>query len=184
LHSGPVLLALTICLPFSPLGATRGHILYATYHHKVAAWVAIGEAVSNLALSVVLVRRLGIVGVAWGTVIPSLINGLAIMPVYTCRLLGVGFLHYCREVLLRPLAVSVPSALFMWFASRAGWFNNWVGLFLNTIIAVLLFAIVAWKWSVEPEEREALLQSLLGLGSKLYLVRRKVHEATSSISQA
>ena len=49
-------------------------------HKRLAFW-AIGEAVANLVLSVILVRKIGIYGVAWGTAIPSIFIELLLGPV-------------------------------------------------------------------------------------------------------
>ena len=49
-------------------------------HKRIALW-AIGEAVANFALSIILVRRIGIYGVAWGTTIPSVIVELFLWPI-------------------------------------------------------------------------------------------------------
>jgi O-antigen/teichoic acid export membrane protein len=63
------------------------------------------EAAGNLAISVALARPLGIEGVAWGTTIPNLALGVALM-VYVCRSFEIGFLEYVREVFVRPLLLA------------------------------------------------------------------------------
>ena len=56
-----------------------GNILMGTGRHRLVAYVSLGEAVSNLALSVVLVRRFGMLGVAIGTAIPMFVANVFIL---------------------------------------------------------------------------------------------------------
>jgi len=62
-------------------------------HRPIASWILI-EAVSNLALSVFLVQRIGVYGVAWGTVIPGVVINLVCWPRYAKKLLDVSYLDY------------------------------------------------------------------------------------------
>ena len=57
-------------------------------HKRVAFW-ALGEAASNLILSIVLVRRMGIYGVAWGSAIPSVFCELILWPAFVSNLLAI-----------------------------------------------------------------------------------------------
>lgn len=57
-------------------------------HKPVALW-AIGEATANPTLSIVLVRRIGITGVAIGTLIPNLCIHLVACPQYLSRILEI-----------------------------------------------------------------------------------------------
>ena len=54
--------------------STPTYFLFMIGHHRLLAFVVLGESIVNLVLSIVLVKRLGVEGVAWGTVIPSLLG--------------------------------------------------------------------------------------------------------------
>ena len=56
-----------------------GNILLGTGRHRLVAFVSLGEAIANLALSVILVRRFGMLGVAIGTAVPIAIANLFIL---------------------------------------------------------------------------------------------------------
>ncbi|MFP6747536.1 MAG: oligosaccharide flippase family protein, partial [Alphaproteobacteria bacterium] len=49
------------------------NVLYASANHKIYAWVNIIEGITNLTLSLVLIKFFGIIGVAIGTAIPFFI---------------------------------------------------------------------------------------------------------------
>ena len=80
-----------------------GNILLGTGRHRLVAFVSLGEAVANLLLSVVLVRRYGLLGVAVGTGIPVVIANLFILAPAACRQLGVRVGDFARAVAVAPL---------------------------------------------------------------------------------
>ena len=78
--------------------------MYALNKHHFYAVATIVEAVANLTLSIILVRRYGIVGVALGTLVPMLIVKILVMPVYVSRVAGVNLRRYVESLL--PSAVA------------------------------------------------------------------------------
>ncbi len=101
----PVLLILAAPLALALSQSIAGRILYGIGKLRWYARLAILEAVANLLLSVILVKPLGIEGVAWGTTIPNMACNL-ILAVYVCRLLGVSLGYYVRRAFLQPLLVT------------------------------------------------------------------------------
>lgn len=78
--SGEILLILAIPLAFVYANRTAVSIAFGTERHRKPALLFAAEGVANLVLSMLLVRRLGIVGVAVGTLVPSLISQLILFP--------------------------------------------------------------------------------------------------------
>src|SRR6202021_2640608 len=85
-------------------------ILAGMAKHRALAYLAFSEGVVNLALSIILVRKIGIVGVAWGTVIPHTINTAVIIPWYTLRTLKLKASEYLVKACLRPVLCAIPTA--------------------------------------------------------------------------
>jgi len=77
--------------------------MYALNKHYFYAIATIIEAIANLTLSIILVYRYGIVGVALGTMIPMLIIKILVMPVYVSKIAGISLWEYIRPML--PFAV-------------------------------------------------------------------------------
>jgi O-antigen/teichoic acid export membrane protein len=88
-----------------------GNILLGTGRHRLVAFVSLGEAVANLVLSVFLVRRLGLLGVAVGTGVPVFIANLFILAPAACRQLNVRVLDFARAVAVGPLVGALIAAV-------------------------------------------------------------------------
>jgi O-antigen/teichoic acid export membrane protein len=78
------------------------NILLGTGRHRLVAYVALAEALTNLALSVVLVRYYGILGVAVGTAVPVVIANLFILQPAACRQVQLGLRDFVRTVAIAP----------------------------------------------------------------------------------
>jgi len=81
-------------------------ILFAIAKHKYYAKIVIIEAVANLSLSILLGFYYGIYGVALGTLIPSLISKLFLIPKYICRQLDVSLYKY-YGLLLKYISMGI-----------------------------------------------------------------------------
>src|SRR5262245_12764981 len=128
--------------------------------HQGLIPVFVGEALANILLSIVLVRYLGIVGVAWGTALPRLVVSLFIGPLYARRHAGVSLRGYCAQVLLRPAVGMIPFTLVtlateMWWPAASLW------AFFGQVLAALVTAgLGAWFVVLTSGERRALAASL------------------------
>lgn len=116
--SGRVLQVLLIA-QFALNGShSPGAILYGTSKHKISAWWTAGEATANLILSITLVRHIGLIGVAVGTVIPSLFVTLFLRPPYVCRMLGMSLQTFLWEGWIRPIMAALPYAFACYWTDR------------------------------------------------------------------
>jgi O-antigen/teichoic acid export membrane protein len=86
-----------------------GSVLLGTGRHRIVAVVSMADAVLNLGLSLILVRPLGMLGVAAGTAIPVLVLNVFIILPLACRTVGIGVLGFVRTVIRPSLAGSVPA---------------------------------------------------------------------------
>jgi O-antigen/teichoic acid export membrane protein len=86
-----------------------GNVLLGTGHHRLGAFVSLGEALANLALSLALVRRFGIVGVALGTAIPVVAANVLILVPAACRQVELGVGAFLRLVAVAPLVGAIPA---------------------------------------------------------------------------
>jgi len=107
----PALVILTVPVIISLMQAPSSQILYGTSRHKFCAVTNSIEAVCNLALSLILVRRYGIYGVALGTAIPMLILNVAVLPIYVCGVVGLDIKTYYLKV-IAPIAVKALGTIF------------------------------------------------------------------------
>ena len=87
--SGTILQILLISQFFTIANSTAGQIAYGIDKHKSSAIWATIEAVFNLSLSLILVRTIGLYGVAWGTSISMAIIHMIFWPRFVKKELGV-----------------------------------------------------------------------------------------------
>lgn len=69
------------------------------------------EAAANLVLSLALVGPYGVIGVALGTAIPTIVNAVFVTPVAAIRQIGVPALRVLTRAVLPPLALAIPLAI-------------------------------------------------------------------------
>ena len=86
-----------------------GSILLGTGHHRLVAYVSLGEAIANLGLSVLLVRRFGMLGVAIGTAVPVVLANLCLLLPVACREFQLRSLTFLRLVGAAPAIGAVPA---------------------------------------------------------------------------
>ena len=143
--SGTVLAILATALLFSLQNTPALSIAFGVEKHKMVAIWAIGEAIANLTLSIVLARKFGIYGVAIGTLVPSLAVNLIFWPRYVSQLVSISY----REVFLKvwgPVFLcAVPFAVLSYAVDAFFPAHNMTMFILQTIALLPIFAVsVGW----------------------------------------
>lgn len=118
LSSYPILLILVIPRGLYLAQSASTKMLLGMGKHRWLALVLLMEGVMNLGLSIVLVRRFGLTGVALGTAIPLTITSLFFLPYHTSHHLRIGVGSFLRGAYLMPLAISLPLASVLLFLER------------------------------------------------------------------
>jgi O-antigen/teichoic acid export membrane protein len=158
LVAGTVLVLLSVPVLFAPLQATSNQILFGMNRHQTYACIAIVEAIVNLGLSIVLARKLGVVGVAWGTMVPAVIIEGFIVPLYTARVLKqpAGTLYW--QSWIRPVVLSLPYGAWLLLLHRAGWTSSWAGFVATIASGLVVYAITLWLVTLSREEKQLLVR--------------------------
>ena len=60
-------------------------LLIAKGRHKDLGWWSLAEGLANLILSIYWATKYGVIGVAWGTVVPMVITKLVVQPILVAR---------------------------------------------------------------------------------------------------
>jgi O-antigen/teichoic acid export membrane protein len=134
------------------------HLLYSRGRHKAMAYWTILEGVANLALSIYLAKRIGIVGVALGTAIPLIIVKLFVQPLYTLNVAKTSVTEYISKAMGRPILVGAI-VLFAGCASSSQQ-GSIVALVLRVMWETALFAVVAWALVLTRAERSIFLDRI------------------------
>jgi O-antigen/teichoic acid export membrane protein len=158
--SYPVLLILLIPTTLMLAQSASGRILFGMAKHRTLAWVTLAEGVSNLALSIALVRPYGIVGDAIGTAVPLTCTMVFFLPQHLCRLLKIRLTTYLREAFVLPVGLTIPmiGALLVvrhWFVA-----HNYFQLLIQFLPAMAVYGLgLSWAigtrrvWHVSEQVR-------------------------------
>ena len=86
-----------------------GSLLLAAGRHRFVAGASVLEILLNVLLSLALVKPLGLVGVALGTVLPYAVLNLFLIVPMACRQVGLATGGFVREVLTPTAIASIPA---------------------------------------------------------------------------
>lgn len=143
----PVLLTLIIPYTLMLVQGASSRILFGMSKHGKLAVVTMIEGIANLGLSILLVRRYGILGDAFGTAIPMLGTYLIFMPAHLCSRLGVRVGAYVRHAYLLPMLTCAPLVLVLLLLRR--WFvpHGYMQVALQVVIGGAIYAAgLAWAY--------------------------------------
>ncbi|HKM84415.1 MAG TPA: flippase [Candidatus Acidoferrum sp.] len=161
--SGAVIRILSLTLLFWAANSVTGGTLLGLSKHKPIVPMILAEGVCNLALSIFLVRRMGIVGVAWGTVIPSMASTFLFWPWYIRRSLQIDPLRYAASAWLRPGIAILPFAIASFAIEHILPATTLIVFFLQVACLLPLVAIGYWLVCLDTEQRAEYSQRFVTL---------------------
>jgi O-antigen/teichoic acid export membrane protein len=100
--------------------------------------------VANLVLSIALVQRFGLNGVAWGTTIPNILLALWLLKL-VCKELQVGFMRTAGDLFLRPVAGLTALVVTLEYLSLTHPPETLLSMLIFGVLSVLMFGAV---WTV------------------------------------
>jgi len=150
-YAGPAAAVLRILLlsNFVMGGHTvSGNITFGLGRHKPFALWRIGEAAGNLLLSIILVQKIGINGVAWGTTVPSLVVNVLIWPLFIARLLGISLWTYVFQAWIRTAFAVLPFAYACYFVETHWTTSHLIDFVWQSAVTspLLVFGLIAIFW--------------------------------------
>ena len=154
--SAIVLAILATALIFALQNTPASSIAFGVEKHKTVAMWAVGEAIANFTLSIVLARFFGLYGVAIGTLVPSLFVNLILWPRYVTQLVGISY----REVFLRvwgPVFLcAVPFAILS-YGVNAFFPAHKMTIFILQTLALLPAFFLSLAWIFRERVRALIL---------------------------
>ncbi len=153
--SGTVLQILMISQFFTVADVTAGNIMFAIGRQKTVAKCAVVEATLNLSLSILLVKTIGIYGVAWGTSITMAIIHLIFWPSYVRKVLDVPIRTYLWNGWAKITLCSIPFAIASAIADRY-WHPASMIVFFAEILVTLPVYVLGVLLVFHQEARGAL----------------------------
>jgi O-antigen/teichoic acid export membrane protein len=139
--SGTVIQILAISQFFGIADGVPASIVMAIDKHKpLARWVAF-EAALNLGLTIVLVRTIGIYGVAWGTAIATVFVHVIFWPKYLRETLGIPKRRFLWEGWTQITLCAVPYAIVCAIADRYWRASNLFAFMAQIVVTLPVYAI-------------------------------------------
>jgi O-antigen/teichoic acid export membrane protein len=151
--AAPLVTLLTIAGIFAACQWPAGAVLQGMARHRVLAVTALTCGLANLCLSLALVRRLGLPGVALGTLIPSVAEFAVVLPI-AMRLVGLTWPTVVSKVLLPGLVPAVLMGLVLAWFGRDLSGEAWPATVLVGVLGLMVFAIAYWALGASRAERE------------------------------
>jgi O-antigen/teichoic acid export membrane protein len=151
--AGTVLQILMISQFFGVANTTAGQIAFGIERHKSMANWAIIEAALNLSLSILLVRKIGLYGVAWGTSIATTLIHLVFWPRFVQRELHVPVGTYLWEGWGKITLCSIPFAIVCAAADKYWHPTSMVSYFGQIFVTLPVYAIcTVWIFKDEVQQ--------------------------------
>ncbi len=159
-ESVPALYALAIAGIVLVGQGPLGNILLVVGRHRLVAFGSLAEALLNLALSLFLVSRLGLVGSALGTMIAVVAFNLVILVPIACRALQVSVFGFLGSAGTPAVVASVPAAalaavLRVWVAPA-----SLVAILATGGVVSLVYIAVFVAFGLDAPDRRRYLEHL------------------------
>jgi O-antigen/teichoic acid export membrane protein len=141
---------------------TAKHFLLMTGYHRLLTKIAIAEAVSNIVLSIIFVKLIGVIGVACGTLIPNVIISLMIIFPLAAKHSGSSPMPYLLKVYLPVILVATPITALIIFATHAVPMYKWTfwALLVTAATTGIIYLTAGWFVYVTRAEKKKLCSFL------------------------
>jgi O-antigen/teichoic acid export membrane protein len=159
-QAGRVLWILSLALIFAAEDQVATSIMLGINRHRTVVLMIGVMALANLSLSVVLGRRLGIAGVAWGTTFPSLGASLFFWPWYLQRSLNVRIVDFIISSWLRPACAVFPFGVLTYCIEKLYPAAHLLTFFLQVGAILPTVLVAAWYLCLDRTDRGSYLQKL------------------------
>ncbi len=151
-ESIPVIYILAAAVIIRVGNSTATTLLKGAGRHGLLAGANLLMALANLALSVALVGRYGLIGVALGTLIPLAVISVLVLFPAACRRVEIPLLEAARQGVWPSVWPMIPVALLLLFS------RNLIGASLpavaaQAVIAGSLYAIIFLRLAISRDER-------------------------------
>jgi hypothetical protein len=158
--SGEVLAILAMRLVSLTATGAAVSVLLGASRERVVARICVAEAVVSVATVVLLVRPFGLLGVAWGTTVPTVVAALGVWPWLLRESLGVGIRRYIAASWALPIASYLPFIAATWVVERL-WPAPSLLVFIAQVAALMPVALAGlWYVGLSAAARRGFLDMI------------------------
>jgi O-antigen/teichoic acid export membrane protein len=164
-RSDVVLLLMMAAIFLRGFFCVSSHFLLGCRYLRFLSTLRMVEAAATLVLGLLLIKPLGLAGVAAGSLVPMGVSHLIFLMPYALRRLQLPGRQYFADVIKPSLAVAAATGLpglvlSAWLPPR-----SWAAFLTEVLIASACAVAVFWSTAVRSAEREWLLAKLAGRSS-------------------
>lgn len=160
-----VLIILSAAMFFHYPSHVGGLLLIGIKRHKTLSYIAIIDAISNLIMSILLIKPFGIAGVAMGTAIAMFVSNGIVIPFYIDVILDIPHINFIMvyvKVLVTALIPVIVAIILK---------HNIIQNHLYTVVlemggVALLFFILYWLFAMTAENKKLLTYKLKTIAGK------------------
>jgi O-antigen/teichoic acid export membrane protein len=132
-----------------------GSVLQGIARHRPLAIMSGLSALLNLVLSIVMVRPLGLVGVALGTLIPTAAVSLGLVLPYAMRVMEITFRQLLRQIILPALLPAIPATLIIYLLQRMFDISSLIPIALAAAAGALVYLTGYLTFGASDFERDS-----------------------------
>jgi len=118
------------------------------------------EAVTSVVLSIFLIQKIGVLGSAWGILVPRLVVALVMSVAYAKKVLNISIGEYYLDSILLPIIAILPFAGVSYAIETAWPASNLAVFFLQVTLAIPVAILGSWIFGLKPDERMKLVSAL------------------------
>ncbi|MCL1982820.1 MAG: oligosaccharide flippase family protein [Clostridiales bacterium] len=135
--------------------------LYGTNKHQHYLLINIFEGIMNLALSVYLTSKYGLIGMPFGVAFPMFISKVIVQPIFVCRALETRvFTVFNRHYWINILKSSIPFLIFILFFKNS-LHSTYISIFQHGIILTAFYCVYAWFFLFTKDDRKTIKNLLI-----------------------
>lgn len=159
---------LVVAAVFSAVQRVTYQVFLGTRRLKMLAAALLAEAIANLVLSIALIERLGLVGVALGTLIPAIIVEGFLLPIAVCRIYTIQLSAYFLRVYGPALMLIIALLPVLLGINELGGFKSWGRLVIEGgVIFMATVLLIPWMGLSKHERSRFVWQPISRLRSRI-----------------
>jgi O-antigen/teichoic acid export membrane protein len=166
---------LVMVLAVASLAATSQwpatEVLQGMARHHVAASAALAAGIANIALSVLLLPAFGLLGVAFGTLIPAVVASIGIVMPFANRTLQVSWRAAATKIWLPGLAPGIAAAGCLWMLQRHFQPDSIGAVAGLSLVTALIYGAGYLSAPASRAERQLLADLVMGLSRTIGRMR-------------
>lgn len=159
-EAAPVLVLLMSAMALTIPQVVAQSVFTMTGLHRLSAYLALVGVVTNVGLSVALVRPFGLPGVAAATLVSAVLVNAPLIGVMARRHYRAGFRAYATRVFLPALAPGLASLALSLALKALLPPRDLLAVASLALPGLLAYAVLFWRFSITPGERRILRERL------------------------